>query len=104
MASSQDFLNFVIDQIKNQELVRSRKMFGEYAIYYDEKVVGFVCDNILYLKNTEAGRNFVKSELGQESLQLGQPYPKAKDYIKLEAEIENRDFLNELIEITRENI
>lgn len=99
MASTKDFLDFVLDQIKDEELVRHKKMFGEYAIYYDEKVIGFICDNKLYLKDTQKGREFVG-----EDLRIGHPYPRAKEYILLEEEIEDRDFLNELIEITREGL
>lgn len=100
MASTKDFLDFVLDQIKDEELVRHKKMFGEYAIYYDEKVIGFICDNKLYLKDTNEGRNFI----GEENLKIGYPYPRAKEYILLEEEIEDREFLNELIEITREEL
>ncbi len=100
MASTKDFLDFVLDQIKDEELVRYKKMFGEYAIYYDEKVIGFICDNKFYLKDTQKGREFV----GEENLKIGHPYPRAKEYILLEEEIEDRDFLNELIGITREEL
>lgn len=100
MASTRDFLDFVLDQIKNEELVRWRKMFGEYALYYDDKVVGLICDNQLYLKNTLGGIEFI----GKENLKLALPFPKAKNWILLDEEIEDREFLNELIEITRSEL
>lgn len=104
MASSKDFLDFILDQVNDQELFKWRKMFGEYAIYYDNKVIGLICDNQFYLKNTKVGREFVVKELGLENLHLASPFPKAKDWILLDEEIENRELLNELIAITRNNI
>lgn len=104
MSSTKDYLDYVLDQIKDQELVRSRKMFGEYAIYYDEKVVALICDNQLFIKNTGEGFSFIENELGKDSIHLAPPFPGAKDWILLEDEIEDREFLNELLEITRENL
>lgn len=104
MSSTKDFLDFVIDQIKNKDLVKSKKMFGEYVIYYENKVVALICNNKLFIKNTKSGIEFVKKELRKENLHLSSPFPKAKDWILLEDEIENREFLNELIEITREDL
>ncbi|MBP9766055.1 MAG: TfoX/Sxy family protein [Candidatus Pacebacteria bacterium] len=104
MSSTKDFLDYVLDQIKNQDFVKSRKMFGEYAIYYDNKVVGLICDNQLFIKNTKSGKDFVEKEFGKENINLASPFPKAKDWILLEDEIENREFLNELIEITRDSL
>lgn len=102
MSSTKDYLDFVLDQIRDQDIVRYRKMFGEYTIYYDTKVVALICDNKLFVKNTESGRDFVEKEFGKENLHLAPPFPKGKDWIILEDEIENREFLNELLEITRD--
>lgn len=104
MSSTKDYLDYVLDQIRDQELVRSRKMFGEYAIYYDEKVVALICNNQLFIKNTEEGISFIENELVKYSLHLAPPFPGAKDWILLEDEIENREFLNELLEITRNSL
>ena len=104
MASTQDFLDFVIDQIDNKNLVKWRKMFGEYAIYYDEKVIGLITDNQFYLKNTENARKFLIENYREENIKLASPFPKAKDWILLDEEIENKELLNELIEIIRSEL
>lgn len=104
MASTQDFLDFVIDQIDNKNLVKWRKMFGEYAIYYDNKVIGLITDNQFYLKNTENARKFLIENYREENIKLASPFPKAKDWILLDEEIENKELLNELIEITRSEL
>lgn len=100
MASTKDFLDFVIDQIKNQDLVRFKKMFGEYALYYDEKVVALICDNELYIKNTEEGKRLAE----EKDLEFAPPFPGAKDWILIGDDVEDREFLNEIIEITRDEL
>jgi TfoX/Sxy family transcriptional regulator of competence genes len=45
VASDLSFMNYVIDQIGAAGQVSSRKMFGEFAVYCDGKVVALVCDN-----------------------------------------------------------
>jgi TfoX/Sxy family transcriptional regulator of competence genes len=71
MATSKDFAEYILDQV-GDERARTRAMFGEYALYYDEKVVALLCDNIVYVKQTESSE-----ELLAENEQ-GHPYPGAK--------------------------
>ena len=70
MSSTKDFFDFVIDQIDNKNLVKWRKMFGEYAIYYDNKVIGLITDNQFYLKNTENARKFLIENYREENIKL----------------------------------
>lgn len=71
-------------------------MFGEYALYCQDKVVGLVCDDELFVKITEPGKQFVG-----EKYQEGFPYPGAKPAIHVSADmLEDRQFLCELITIT----
>jgi len=94
MASDKDFVDFVLDQIENAGEIMARKMFGEYGIYSNGKLFGLVCDNKLFVKPTEAGRNFI------ENLVEAQPYPGAKLSFLIEEKIEDRNWLSELIRIT----
>ena len=50
MASSKEYVNFILEQLSGLEEVTSRPMMGEYLIYYRGTVVGDICDNRLYLK------------------------------------------------------
>ena len=59
MASDQDFVDFVIGQIEKAGFIDTKKMFGEYALYSDGKVVALICDNKLFIKPTGAGRKFI---------------------------------------------
>lgn len=93
MATTPEFLNYLIQQINRPQSVRSIKMMGEYVVYYDNKVVALVCDNQLFVKDTSIGRDF----LGEFT--LAPAYPGAKPSLLIEA-IENSEHLAKLIELT----
>ena len=61
MASDQNFVDFVLEQIKNAGEIIAKKMFGEYGLYADEKLFGLICDNKLYIKPTNSGRQFIEN-------------------------------------------
>lgn len=94
MASNKDFVEFIIDQIEDAGAITHRKMFGEYAIYSDGKVVALVCDNRLFVKPTEGGRSFVGD------VDEAPAYPWAKMSFLIEDRIEDREWLSTLIRIT----
>ena len=95
MASSQKTVDFIVDQIASAGSIRSRKMFGEYAIYCDEKVVALVCDNELFVKITDAGRALL------HTIDEAPAYPGAKPSFRIAGELwEDRDFLTQLIRVT----
>lgn len=98
MASDQGFVEFIVDQTENAGTIRYRKMFGEYAIYCNEKVVALVCDNQLFVKPTEGGRTFIGNVVE------GQAYPGAKPSYLIEDRIEDREWLSELIKITADEL
>ena len=59
MATEPEFAQFITDQLSGLDSVATRRMFGEYALYANGKVVGLICDNRLFVKPTEAGRAFI---------------------------------------------
>ena len=94
MASTQQFVDFVLDQIVGSGTIHAKKMFGEYGIYANEKIFGLICDDTLYLKSTESGRNYM-GEIIEAS-----PYPGAKPHLKITDQIEDSKWLSELVRIT----
>lgn len=50
MACTTDFIDFVCSQLNGVGIIRSKKMFGDWLIYIDEKPVILACDNICYVK------------------------------------------------------
>jgi len=95
MASRQETIDFILDQISNAGSVSAKKMFGEYAIYHNTKVVALVCDDELFIKPTDAGKNFIGNVDEQP------PYPGAKNYFVIPGDkLENFEWLSALIQIT----
>ena len=94
MASDKAFMDFVLEQIENAGLITYKKMFGEYGVYSNGKIFALVCDNQLFIKPTAAGRDFIGEVVEAP------PYPGAKLYFLIEDQIENREWLNELIRVT----
>ncbi len=98
MATDKEFLSFVLDQIESGGQITAKKMFGEYAVYSDGKLFGLICDNRLFIKITESGRKFFKHPLEKP------PYPGAKSAFLIEDQIEDRQWLTELVKKTVEEL
>jgi TfoX/Sxy family transcriptional regulator of competence genes len=90
MASDQSYVEYVCEQASLGDLLSYKKMFGEFALYLEGKVIALVCDNQLFLKPTEEGKQL----LGVVSEQS--PYPGAKPQYLIGDELENRDLLKRL--------
>ncbi len=96
MATSPSTVQFLLDQLGSLAGIRAQKMFGEYAVYYEEKVVLLVCDNQVFVKLTPQGRELLGPRYAE-----GHPYPGAKPAILLGAEtLEDADFFAELVRTT----
>lgn len=98
MPSDENFVKFVVDQIENAGVIHYRKMFGEYAIYSDGKIVALVCDDQLFLKQTNSGRSFI-GEVVEAS-----PYPGAKLSFLIEDKFEDKEWFSNLIRITAKEL
>jgi len=95
MATTKNTIEYLLEQIADAGVVSARKMFGEYAVYCDGKVVALVCDDNLYVKPTTAGKKFI-GNVSQAS-----PYPGAKPYYLISGEQwEDAEWLSDLISIS----
>ena len=96
MATSTSTIDFLLDQLASLPRVRVRKMFGEYALYCDDKVVALVCNDQLFVKITPDGKALV----GKRYVE-GEAYPGARPSMVIGAEeIDDRERLCELVRIT----
>jgi DNA transformation protein len=99
MSSSQRNVDFILEQIAGAGGVSARKMFGEYGLYCDGRLVALVCDDQLFVKPTEAGRAFI-GEVDPVS-----PYPQARLWYRIgDDQWDERDWLARLIAITTEQL
>ncbi len=99
MSTSQSTIDFILDQISAAGSVSARKMFGEYAIYCDEKVVALVCDEQLFIKPTNAGKACLTEIIE------GFPYPGAKPYLLISEELwDEAEWLSSMIRATADEL
>lgn len=95
MSTQQTTIDFILEQLSSLPNVRVRKMFGDYALYCDEKVVGLVCEDELYIKITEEGKVF-----NSEDYEEGLPYKGAKPYMHISEKLDDRVWLTQLVSLT----
>ena len=94
MASDRDFVEFVAAQCEGAGEITYRMMFGEYGVYCDGKIFGLICDNKLFVKPTEGGRTYIGDVVEAP------PYPGAKNSFLIEEQLDDRDWLSELVRIS----
>jgi len=94
LSSEINFVEFVVDQIEDAGSITYRKMFGEYTLYVDGKILGLVCDNQFFIKPTAGGRAFLGDVVEAP------PYPGAKPMFLIEELLEDGGRLSDLVRIT----
>ena len=91
MASDKDYLDFVLEQLSLLNDITYRAMMGEFIIYYRKKIIGGIYDNRFLVKNVKSAREKMPDAI------LELPYEGVKEMLLVD-EIEDREFLRELIE------
>lgn len=100
MPTKQSTVDYILDQLADLPGIEAKKMFGEYALYVSHKVVGLICDDALFIKITDAGKQFVG-----EDYKEGFAYPGAKASMEIHGDLlENREWLSRLVVITEKNL
>ena len=97
MASSKDYLDFILEQLSELDDITYRAMMGEYIIYYRSKVVGGVYDDRFLVKSTKTA----KERMPNADMEL--PYEGAKEMILVD-DVENKEFLRDLLEAMYEEL
>ena len=97
MPTEQSYLVFVLDQLAPLSGVSYRAMMGEYILYYRGKIFGGIYDDRLLVKQTAAAKKLLPDAPSEI------PYPGAKPMLLVE-EIDDRDFLCDLVKIIAEEL
>ena len=97
MASSKEYLNFIIDQLSGLNGMSYRAMMGEYILYYNSKIVGGIYDDRFLVKPVKAA----VAMLPDAKMEL--PYEGGKDMVLVE-DVDNRDLLQELLQAMYEEL
>ena len=91
MASSKEYLDFILEQLSELEDVSCRAMMGEYIIYYRGKVVGGIYDDRFLVKPTKSATALMPNA------EMELPYDGAKEMLLVD-DVDNKEFLKELLD------
>mgnify|MGYP002743948423 FL=1 len=91
MASSKEYLDFILEQLSEMNDVSYRAMMGEFIIYYRGKIVGGIYDDRFLVKPTKSA----VAMMSNADMEL--PYDGAKEMLLVD-DVDNKEFLKELLE------
>ena len=97
MASSKEYLEFILEQLSELDEITSRAMMGEYVLYYRGKVFGGIYDDRFLVKPTKSA----KAMMPDADMEI--PYEGAKEMILVD-DVDNKEFLRELVEAMYEEL
>ena len=89
MASSREYLTFVLDQLSGLDGITYRAMMGEYILYYRGRIAGGIYDDRLLVKPVPAALALMPDAPREL------PYPGAKEMLLVE-DVDDADFLQDL--------
>jgi len=90
MASSREYLDFILEQLSGLERIAYRVMMGEFILYYRGKIVGGIYDDRFLVKPTKSALERMP-DAGREI-----PYEGAREMLLVD-NVDNREFLTELL-------
>ena len=91
MASSKEYLEFILEQLSLLEEITTKSMMGEYIIYYKGKIIGGIYDDRFLVKQTKSSLKLMPDA----DLEL--PYEGAKEMIMVD-DVDNKEFLKKLFD------
>ena len=91
MSTTNEFLQFALEQLSELDQITYRQMMGEYIVYYQGKIAAYLCDNRFLVKPVEAARAMLPDA------PMEPPYPGAKEMLLVE-ELEDRQALAALFQ------
>lgn len=97
MASSKEYLAFILEQLSYLEEISHRAMMGEFIIYYRGKIAGGIYDDRLLIKPTTSAKAFMPSAV------LEVPYPGAKEMLLVD-DVDNKEVLRDLFNAMYEEL
>lgn len=89
MASSKEYLNYILEQLSGLDEITHRQMMGEFILYYRGKIIGGIYDDRLLVKPVKSAVSYMPTAVYEK------PYDGAKDMLLVD-EVDNKDFLTGL--------
>ena len=90
MASSREYLDFILEQLSGLEGITYRAMMGEFILYYRGKIIGGIYDDRFLVKPTKSAMEMMPD--AEREI----PYEGAKEMLLVD-NVDNREFLTELL-------
>lgn len=97
MASSKEYLNFILEQLSELEEITHKAMMGEYIIYYRGKIVGGIYDDRLLIKPLQSAINYIPNA------EYESPYDGAKEMLLVD-NVDNKEYLTGLFNTMYEEL
>ena len=91
MASSKEYLHFILEQLSDLDDISYRPMMGEYIIYYRSKIIGGIYDDRLLVKRTRSALEYMPTAT------CDFPYDGGKEMLLVD-EVDSKEFLTKLFE------
>lgn len=96
MASQQSTVDYLLEQIAGAGEVSARKMFGEYGVYCDGRIVALICDDQFFLKPTPQGRELLGAAVDEQPA-----YPGARPSLRIGGDRwDDADWMAHLVRVT----
>ena len=90
MASSKEYLDFILEQLSELEEISYRAMMGEYIIYYRGKIMGGIYDDRFLVKPVKSAIEYMGNAI------YGLPYDRAKEMLLVD-DVDDKEFLTNLV-------
>ncbi len=91
MATTKEFHDYVVDSLQRIGDITTKRMMGEYCIYYKGKLIGDICENTLLLKPTESALRLMPDA------ERAYPYEGSKTLMVIADDIENRELMEAVL-------
>ena len=86
MASSKEYLDFILEQVSELDNISYKAMMGEFIIYYNGKIIGGIYDDRLLVKPVQSAINYMPNAVYEL------PYDGAKEMLLVD-DVDNKEFL-----------
>ena len=97
MATSKQYLEYILEQLSGLEGITCRSMMGEYIVYYHGKIAAYVCDDRLLVKPLKSALEYMPNAVYEP------PYEGAKDMLLVE-NVDSASYLTGLFEVMYEEL
>ncbi len=97
MPSSEEYLNFILEQLSDLNNITYRAMMGEFLLYYNNKLVGGIYDDRLLIKPIKKVKEYMTN------IHYEKPYEGAKEMLLVD-NVDDKEYLNKIFDILYDNL